>query len=200
MKTKTSVLIFGVAGMALMFAGLFLSFIFPALSNSVISIFVYSGLLTILISLVLLLVIFINAERHKKLDNGPVDKIEPFIEPLLIPLFLKALYWIFVLSLVVTKFNLSYFIGENGVYLFLEILYFSTHVASVAVLVYLILLWLKVIKPRALIKGNHPIWLQWRWSLVLIALFVIVYALGESFDMIWWKIVSIIHPPIETAG
>jgi len=129
------------------------------------------------------------------------DKIEPYIEPLVLPLLFKCLFWLFVfIGSMFAVPGRGIGLSDGTLEIIWNTLYLSVDAVSVLVVVYLALMWLKIIKPRALIKSNNPLFLQLRWIVVAFALFVMVYALGETFDLVWWKIDSLIRPAIETAG
>jgi hypothetical protein len=130
------------------------------------------------------------------------DKIEPYIEPLVLPLIFKCLFWLFVL--IGSMFSVpgrGIGLSDEALQMIWNTLYLSVDVVSVLVAVYLALLWLKVIKPRALIKSSKPLFLQLRWIVVVVGLFVMVGALGQSFTLARSLLDSLMHPgAIELAA
>ncbi|MFA6446891.1 MAG: hypothetical protein WCW31_01380 [Patescibacteria group bacterium] len=129
------------------------------------------------------------------------DKIEPYLEPLMVPLVFWALFWLFVTFLLVLGPSFVQIVWLRQIVSFLYgFLTVAPLLSSVLVLIYEILLWLKMVKPRALIKSVNPVFLKLRWAMVVIALFVIVPALIQSFGLASNTVDYWLHPPIETAG
>jgi hypothetical protein len=103
-----------------------------------------------------------------------VDKVEPYLEPLMVPVLVEIVFWFFVL--VFGPFDTEMYDWVINVY---RVVHYSV---PVLVLLYEILLWLKVVKPRALIKSTHPAFLKLRWIVVVIGLYVTMWMLKGAVD------------------
>ncbi len=121
------------------------------------------------------------------------DKIEPYLEPLSLPILVEGSFWLFLL----VEYVASQFLGPFGnapFVLFINFYSAFRYLSPILVLVYEALLWLKLVKPRALIKSTNPVFLKLRWIVVVVGLYLCMNALRESIDFAYWAIQNWLHP------